>query len=121
MQYLYLFIIYIYVNVNIDTLSGALKNNVPFFLHPTSREVYAHVPQMDDTGLKQLLECPLQAVLRCQQENPDANFEDLSSMALAQLLSRRSASGLEYFVLLFFICYLIVLLWNDNYFRYYRY
>ena len=69
---------------------------------------------MDDTSLKQLLECPLQAVLQCQQENPDANFKDLSSMARAQLISQRPATCFERFFYFLVACYLIYAFWNRN-------
>ena len=36
---------------------------------------------------------PLQAVLRCQHENPEATFEALSSMALAQLTPPKQKAG----------------------------
>lgn len=76
--------------------------------------MYAHIPHMDDTSLKQLLECPLQAVLQCQQENPDANFKDLSSMARAQLISQRPATCFERFFYFLVACYLIYAFWNRN-------
>lgn len=61
-----------------------------------------------------------EAVLQCRQENPHANFEELSSMALAQLIPNRGPGVLERIVFGFLILALVFIFIRDTD-REYRY
>lgn len=97
-------------NFQSDPPSNPFKGNIVAIM--AVRDVKMKCGEMDMRLRSYDIE---QAVRQCQQENPDANFEDLSSMALAQLLPRHPAPRLERFVYFIGVCCLIFKFLNGRY------